>query len=228
MTVCQTRHPEGTMLPPQLNSERERILESALAHIPSHGWTERSLRIATIDAGFEESMARRAFPRGINDLIDTYLSKADDLMLLELQKCSLNNMPVRDRIRTAVRLRLEQSNDQREAIRRLIALQCTPQHIGSAILALHQTVDKIWRAAGDKSADFNFYTKRALLAGVYGATTLFWLDDRSAGHSETWQFLDCRINDVMRLQKARSKYEHQLKHVDSTAGKYFRRLAALI
>ena len=216
------------MLPPQLKSERERILEFALGHVPSHGWTEQSLRMATTDAGFEESMSRRAFPRGINDLIDTYLSKADDLMLGELEKCSLAAMPIRDRIRSAVKLRLEQSSEQREAIRRLIALQCTPQHAGSAMLALHRTVDKMWRAAGDKSADFNFYTKRALLAGVYSSTTLFWLNDHSAGFSETWHFLDRRINDVMRLQKVRSEYEHRLKHLESNASKYFRRLISLI
>ena len=216
------------MLPPQLKSEREQILEFALVHVQSDGWSERSLRMATTDAGFEESMSRRAFPRGINDLIDTYLSKADDLMLRELEKYSLNAMPIRDRIRSAVRLRLEQSSEHREAIRRLIALQCTPQHAGLGMLALHRTVDKMWRAAGDKSVDFNFYTKRALLAGVYGSTTLFWLNDRSAGFSETWHFLDRRINDVMQLQKVRSKYEHQLKHLESTASRCFRRLASLI
>lgn len=216
------------MLPPQLKSEREQILEIALGHVPSHGWTEQSLRMATTDAGFEESMSRRAFPRGINDLIDTYLSKADDLMLGELEKCSLAAMPIRDRIRSAVKLRLEQSSEQREAIRRLIALQCTPQHAGSAMLALHRTVDKMWRAAGDKSADFNFYTKRALLAGVYSSTTLFWLNDHSADFSETWHFLDRRINDVMRLQKVRSEYEHRLKYLGSNASKYFRKLISLI
>ena len=216
------------MLPPQLKSERERILQFALTQVPSYGWTERSLRMATTDAGFEESMSRRAFPRGINDLIDTYLSKADDLMLEKLAKYSMNDMPVRDLIRYAIRVRLEQSDKDREAIRRLIVLQCTPQHATSAISALHRTVDKMWRAAGDKSVDFNFYTKRALLAGVYGSTTLFWLNDRSAGFSETWQFLDRRIIDVMQLQKVRSEYEHRLKHLESTASKYFQSLASLI
>ena len=216
------------MLPPQLKSERERILQFALMRVPSHGWTEWSLRVATTDAGFEVSMSRRAFPRGINDLIDTYLSKADDLMLEELEKYNMSDMPVRDRIRSAVRVRLVQNSNQREAIRRLIVLQCTPQHARSAMLALHRTVDKMWRAAGDKSVDFNFYTKRALLAGVYGATTLFWLNDRSAGFSETWQFLDRRINDVMQLQKVRSNYETRLKHLESTASKYFQSLASLI
>ena len=219
---------EGIMLPPQLKFERERILQFSLEQVPSHGWTELTLKIATTHAGFEESMSRRALPRGINDLIDTYLSRADDLMLEELSKYKMSAMPVRDRIRSAVRVRLEQSSHQREAIRRLIALQCTPQHATAAMLSLHRTVDKMWRAADDKSVDFNFYTKRALLAGVYCATTLFWLNDRSAAFSETWEFLDRRISDVMQLQKVRNGYKRRFKDIEPTVSKYFRGLASLI
>ena len=37
-----------------------------------------------------------------------------------------------------------------------------------------RTVDAIWHAAGDRSADFSWYTKRAILAAVYTATVLYW------------------------------------------------------
>lgn len=33
-------------------------------------------------------------------------------------------------------------------------------------------VDDIWYWAGDRSTDFNWYTKRALLAGIYTSTGL--------------------------------------------------------
>ena len=214
------------MLPPDLKFERERILQFALIRVPLGGWTEQTLQLATADAGFREIMARRAFPRGINDLIDTYLSKSDDAMLEALGNRNLNTMPIRDRIRTAIRVRLEQNSDHREAIRRLIALQSTPQHAATALFALHRTMDKIWRAADDKSTDFNFYTKRALLAGVYCTTTLFWLDDRSDGFSATWQYLDRRISDVMRLQMLRSRYNERLKNFEPAIVKFFKALTS--
>ena len=96
------------MLPPGLACERERILRFFLTRVPSEGWTESALQSATIDAGYEETMARRAFPRAINDLIATYLSEADAAMLAGLRKCNLSAMPIRDRIKTAVKLRIEQ------------------------------------------------------------------------------------------------------------------------
>ena len=61
----------------------------------------------------------------------------------------------------------------------------------------------MWRAAGDKSSDFSYYTKRAMLSGVYGATFLYWLSDASEGNSATWAFLDKRIDNVMQIERFR-------------------------
>ena len=71
--------------------------------------------------------------------------------------------------------------------------------------SLYRTVDAIWRAVGDSSADFNFYTKRAILAAVYSAVTLHWLGDETEDFSDTWAFLDRRIEDVMRIEKAKAQ-----------------------
>ena len=62
-----------------------------------------------------------------------------------------------------------------------------------------RTVDAIWHGLGDRSVDFAYYTKRATLGYVYGATVLCWLGDDSEDHTETWSFLDRRIEDVMTL-----------------------------
>jgi ubiquinone biosynthesis protein COQ9 len=62
----------------------------------------------------------------------------------------------------------------------------------------------MWRIAGDKATDFNHYSKRAILMAVYGSTSLVWLDDDSAGFAETRAFLDRRIDEVMRFEKAKA------------------------
>jgi ubiquinone biosynthesis protein COQ9 len=60
----------------------------------------------------------------------------------------------------------------------------------------------MWRAAGDAATEFNFYTKRGLLAGVYASTLLYWLDDSSDDCAATWAFLDRRTADAMRVPQA--------------------------
>ncbi len=62
-------------------------------------------------------------------------------------------------------------------------------------------MDDIWFAAGDRSTDWNFYSKRGLLAGVFSSTLLVWLNDDSEGLAETRAFLDRRIGNVMQIPK---------------------------
>src|SRR5881392_4319354 len=89
--------------------------------------------------------------------------------------------------------------------RRAAAFLTLPQNAPTAMTLLYRTVDRMWYAAGDTSTDFNFYTKRAILAGVYSSTLLYWLNDRSEGGEATWAFLDRRINDVMKFEELKSR-----------------------
>ena len=90
--------------------------------------------------------------------------------------------------------------------RRALALLALPLNAPLGLKLLYRTVDAMWYAAGDTSADFNFYTKRATLAGVYSSTLLFWLNDRSPGDEATWAFLGRRIDNVMSFEKLKGQF----------------------
>jgi ubiquinone biosynthesis protein COQ9 len=117
---------------------------------------------------------------------------------------------MRERIAAGVRARIEVMTPHKESARRAAAFLALPQNAPLAARLLFSTVDAIWRAAGDQTSDFNYYTKRALLAGVYGSTLLYWLSDSSEDHADTWTFLDGRIGDVMKIQQARGSVERGL------------------
>ena len=55
-------------------------------------------------------------------------------------------------------------------------------------------VDDMWLYAGDTTdtTDLNYYSKRAILTGVYGATEIFMLQDQSQDYQSTLAFLDRR------------------------------------
>ena len=82
-------------------------------------------------------------------------------------------------------------------------------HAALGATLVYRTVDAMWRAVGDTSTDFNFYTKRGILAGVYSSTLLRWFTDQSEGESETNQFLAGRIENVMQFEK----FKAQVKEV---------------
>ena len=192
---------------------KRRILAATLPHVAFDGWSGGALLRGTRGAGFEPEMAARAFPGGPIEMVDFWIHEADRMMLDELARHDLPAMRVPERIALALRLRLMQQAPNREAVRRAMALQALPGHAAGALKSVYRTVDAIWHAAGDTATDWNFYTKRILLAGVYGSTVLFWLDDKSEGFAATWEFLERRLADVMGIQKLRG-----------AANKFFERL----
>lgn len=200
---------------PEIEQARKRILEGTLQRVPFDGWIWPTVEAAAEDAGFDASMARRCFPRGIRDVIAFFVADADRQMMEELDRRNLKDMKIRARIATGIRVRLEQNAPYRDAIRRALAVQATPQHGPAAVTGLARTVDLMWRAAGDQATDFNWYTKRALLGAVYSSTLLYWLDDRSTDFEATWAFLDRRINDVMTVQKLRGRLDQTVAKFDA-------------
>lgn len=199
---------------------RDRVLLGMLAHVPLDGWSERSLRAGAADAGLAPEDGVRAFPTGMLEAVEYFCEYGDRRMMEELAKRDLGGLRVRERIAAAVRCRLEVVAGHREAVRRALAFMALPQNAGTASRRTYRTVSAMWYAAGDAATDFSFYTKRALLAGVYAATVLYWLTDDSEGCADTWAFLERRIDDVMAVGRAQGRLGKRL----SDSG---RRLAAL-
>ena len=196
-----------------LDGERRAILASALRHAAFDGWTARTLGNAVREAGFEAAMARRAFPGGVKDLLACFMDETDRQLLAALDPAELAGLRIRERIALIVRTRLELLGPHREAVRRALASRMLPGRGAGALQGLARAVDLMWHLAGDTATDFNWYTKRALLAGVHTTTLFFWLNDNSDGFEETWAFLDRRIENVMRIQKARGRLDKAVERL---------------
>lgn len=190
--------------PDHLEASRVKILDAALPNVAFDGWTPRLMRDAAETAGVSHGEMRLAFPGGILDLVEYFLADGDRRMEEALAKEDLAAMKIRDRITLAIRTRIVVDMTWREAMRRAVTMLALPTSGTRGPRTLYHTVDGIWRAVGDTSTDFNFYTKRATLAGVFSAVTLCWFSDDSVGYERTWAFLDRRIEDVMRIEKAKA------------------------
>jgi ubiquinone biosynthesis protein COQ9 len=180
---------------------RGQLAEAVAAEAAFSGWSGPAMRAAGRQIGAPEGEAERLFPGGAVAVL-AWLSERADLRTVEaMEAAGAAELKIRERIKTAVRARIEQTVGGRESVRRGLAMLALPSNAPLGLKLLYRTVDAIWYAAGDTSTDFNFYTKRATLAGVYSSTLFYWLNDRSEGSEATWGFLDRRINNVMRFEK---------------------------
>lgn len=185
------------------DAKRMKILHAVLGQVPFDGWTDAAYARGVEQAKISRGEADLLFPQGLRGLIELFGAWADQQMQQRIAgEAGFSHRRVRDKIAFAVRARLEALTPHREAMRRLIHWYALPTHVPLGAKRLCRTVDLMWRAAGDNATDFNFYTKRGLLVMVVKTTVLFWLDDDSPNCRATWDFLDRRIGEVLKLGKS--------------------------
>jgi ubiquinone biosynthesis protein COQ9 len=187
-----------------MQNHKKLVFEQVKKLIPSYGVNDNMLSNATLNAGFSAEYKHILFPGGLKDLLRFIADYMDDLMLQNLEELDFDKMRVRDRIKQAVRIRLSlyrDIDDYQQVLRRILYFCLQPQNTPFATRAAYNTADKIWRATGDTSTDFNFYTKRFLLSAVYTSTFLYFIRDYSYDHKRSWIFLERRINNVLSIGK---------------------------
>ncbi|MDB5695725.1 MAG: RpsU-divergently transcribed [Sphingomonas bacterium] len=188
-----------------LDELRDRLAPEIAANAAFDGWSDEAVTMAAEANGVDPGVARLAFPGGAVDMIDAWFASIDRAMGGALPPETLAAMKVRARIAGLVEARLAVAAPDREALRRAVAVLALPQNLARAARLGWRTVDTIWRAAGDTAVDYNHYTKRAILLGVYGATVAVFLDDESEGHADTRAFLARRIDGIMAFEKTKAQ-----------------------
>lgn len=183
---------------------RDEIIGHILNYVPLSGWTLQSLRSAVVDAGFHEGDEYRAFRGDMDLLVEYYLDYNDRKMLEKLEAIDLSTMRIKDQVATAVMLRFRMAESHKQVALKTAEYLKHPTRMSMAAKSLYNTVTQIWYACGDTSTDYNFYTKRALLAAVYSATFMFWLRDDSEDNIRTRAYLSTKLDQVMKIPKLKS------------------------
>ncbi len=181
-------------------------LASAIADAATFdGWSDDAIVAAAVEKGADPDVARLAFPGGAMDMIAAWIETVDAGMSEALKAEALAKMPIRERIRSLVQFRLDAIAGQEEALKRATAIMAMPQNVAKALKIGWNSADLMWRLAGDTATDYNHYTKRTILAGIYTATLAVFADDDSEDKAKTRAFLDRRIEGVMKFEKVKAK-----------------------
>nr|KAF6285474.1 coenzyme Q9 [Myotis myotis] len=93
-------------------------------------------------------------------------------------------------LRDAVETRLRMLIPYIEHWPRALSILMLPHNIPASLSLLTSMVDEMWHYAGDQSTDFNWYTRRAVLAAIYNTTELVMTQDSSPDFEDTWRFLE--------------------------------------
>jgi ubiquinone biosynthesis protein COQ9 len=185
----------------QFDPNAVEILRASMPHVPFDGWGEVALLAGAADCGHDSEAVWKAFPRGAIDAIVLHSRLADQSMVDAFLELPDRPEKVHLTIRSLVLLRLEIAQPDKDAVRRALSLLAMPVNAKLSAKLLYDSVDSMWRVAGQRDTNFSFYTKRGTLAAVYSATMLAWLADNSGNLDKTAGFLDRRLAEVARIPK---------------------------
>ena len=186
------------------------VLDAALKHVVFDGFTDKVLAAAAKEAAVDKGTMAKLFPDGPLSLVEAFSQNTDAEMEKQITALDLKSMKIRERIAAAVKARLAALRPHKEAAHRAAAFLTLPPHAALGAKLVYRTVDAMWRAIGDTSTDFNFYTKRGILAGVYSATLMRWFTDTSSDEAATDRFLADRIENVMQFEKFKARAKEAL------------------
>ncbi|MBL4869682.1 MAG: COQ9 family protein [Robiginitomaculum sp.] len=198
-----------TQIDPSLKARRA-ILDAMLKHVPFDGWSSLSLKQAVKDAGLPSGADELYFSGGPLEVITFWNTQNDGYMMAEMAKLDQSKMRIRDKITRAILFRLKIISPHEEAAKRAIARTALPDGLALSPKILWASADAMWRAIGDTSTDFNYYTKRTSLSAVISTSLLAWLSDDDSKKVKALAFIDARIENVMQFEGAKFKFKKRI------------------
>lgn len=188
-----------------LDDLRRRLASAIAEAAVFDGWTAEAVEQAAQVTGTDPALAAFAFREGPMAMITAWIDHVDATMTGDVGGEALSNMKIRERIRRLVWARLDAVAGREEALTRALSIMAMPQNLAASTRLGWRSADAMWRLAGDTATDYNHYTKRAILGGIYAATLHVFARDTSPDKAETRAFLDRRIDGIMRFEKAKAQ-----------------------
>ena len=187
--------------------------------MPKFGWSRETLLHCAKKQKLSTPNLALMFPSFEYDVLKYLIAQNNSLV--EKNYNSFNNarLKTRDKIKTIMELKFDSNAYLKDALPEMLKFLLRPGNIFMSIKMLHQNSDFIWNLAGDKSNDFNYYSKRGLLSMVYLATLIYWLNDKSNKGIGTKNFISKSVDGIV---DGVSKFK-QLNVLRSLAQNFFSR-----
>ena len=185
-----------------LKKLRNNIYKEAKLTVLKYGWNENLFDNIANESVFSYEEIYALFPEGYSSIIQMYLEEIDRVMTKESKKINLIRLKTHERIRELCILRLNIMAKEKNLISKTFLHLLLPSNYKFSLKNLYNTVDQMWFLAGDNSTDFNFYSKRIILASIYTSTIIHFINNDNM--DETLFLLDKLLRKVSKIPKVKS------------------------
>lgn len=160
------------------------ILAAVIKEVTFVGWQKEALRSASIALGKESEYLNLHY--SVAELFLLYNEFLDQQVLENYHKSGVNGIGRSITFCIKEKLRLL---DGKVTI--FMKFGIVPWHYKDMALATWQTSDRFWRAVGDQSLDWRYYSKRTSLGAIYTSCLLY--AQAADDIEDVMQFVDRQI-----------------------------------
>lgn len=179
------------------------LLKELVKLLEKNMWSSGLIKEAGQLCGFDIGYHKILFDGDNSQLLKEFEAWQDELMLKKLEVLERPSK-IREQIALALELRIMQVVSKNVAMNNS-AYFLLPSNILAGNESACHTCDLIWKYAGDKSTDFNYYTKRGLLLPVYLSAKSFYFADNSENHKETREFIKNALDNIINIASFKSR-----------------------
>ena len=165
------------------NKIKSIILQKLKKIVSDEGWSEKVLK-QLLQNGVEKSDLVTYFQYDYKELLKYSLEELNNSLEKEINKINIINYSLNKRIKKILMLRFNILNNDKEFYKKTFYHLLIPSNNKIMKSSLYKSVDTMWYLAGDNSTDFNFYTKRLILAVIY-VNALFVLFNKNFDEVES-------------------------------------------
>ncbi len=159
---------------------------------------------------FSKCYWRILFEQGAREIATSMESMQDEYMIKALLAVEEKPEKIREKIAWALNSRVIDSGGKTLKLK-LSSFFLIPDNLPQGIKSASKTCDLIWRYAGDKSTDFNYYTKRGLLLSVYMKARTFYFADDSEDHFKTKEYIKEALDNVIKIGGVKRKIQQKIE-----------------
>lgn len=215
---------------------KRKILDNFLEICVFEGVNNHALKKAFEKAEIDYKYQELIFENGVLDLIKFYISQISENLSEKIKKeQDFANFKIRDKIKFCLYDIFDQQKDHQIAAKRIFNfyfdiknLKSSEYGVKSSMLAFKNLLrlsDKIWYLIGDKSTDYNYYTKRLILAKIIAKSFFKFTKDESENLEDTKELIDAEIEKVMQFEKIKAKIKNSdLKNHCQNARREFKEI----
>ena len=186
-----------------LLKKRQVVLRFAKEFVSENGLTKNCLENISKKYGLNTDETDLLFPQGNIDLIKFALEQLNNDLEVYCKQIDLIRLPIHKRIRKVLLSKISLMNKDKFFYRSIFLNLLIPKKNFSLSSQLYNSVDQLWFIAGDSSTDFNFYTKRLILSGIYSRVMLFFFNNNN--QEELENILDESLKRVSKIPEIKSK-----------------------